>query len=222
MESIADRSIPENVLAFNFRPASYMDASWWDEAWMPRENFDVLCEAVEVSYFIVREYSLGAVLDVDYSSPLARLALLGRADFQHLVFAAGVVQMSHYIASLLRSSDISKTKEITGLGLYNLALRSGRFLLKQSKLPISPNHEGETDDLLPLCQEKGIRAMASALAPLPDDINRRCQLKLPKRLVKGFWFPDDDSVNERWLQMVLMLERQLTAKAADLPETVFV
>ena len=211
------------ALAFNFLPASYMDASWWLEEWMPQALFAKLRQApaslMPLSDFIVERLDLAPVLDVDYSAPGPQLALLAKDAVAQLVFSAGAIRMSPWIASILTAADIGEIKRRIGPDLYQFALRSGRFLLRQARLqpPDAPPPACEPGLLDEHCRMEGVQGLAAALQPQPSPLVRRVKLKLPKPLVDSHW-PRAAQSSAEWLRMFSLLERQLLAVPINLPE----
>ncbi len=212
----------ERALAFNFLPASYMDDSWWREEWMPRALFTELRQSpaslMPLSDFILERLDLPPVLDLDYGAPGPKLALLAKEAFARLVFAAGAIRMSPWIASILTAVDINEIKRRIGSDLYEFALRSGRFLLRQARLPgpdaATPACEpGSLDEH---CLKAGVAGLAAALQPQPAPLVRRVKLKLPKPLVDSHW-PRAAQSSAEWLRMFSLLERQLLAVPVSLP-----
>ncbi|MCZ0944097.1 MAG: SctK family type III secretion system sorting platform protein [Gammaproteobacteria bacterium] len=210
------------ALEFNFLPASYMDVSWWREEWMPQALFSELRQSpaslMPLSDFIVERLDLPPVLDVDYSAPGPQLALLAKEAFSRLVFSAGVVRMSPWIASILTAVDIGEIKRRIGSDLYEFALRSGRFLLRQARLlgPDPPAPDCEPGSLDEHCRMAGIQGLAAALQPQPAPLVRRVKLKLPKPLVDSHW-PCAAESSAEWLRMFSLIERQLLAVPVSLP-----
>jgi len=210
------------ALAFNFLPASYMDARWWREEGMPPARFTECRQSptslMPLSDFIIERLELPPVLDMDYSAPGPQLALLAKEAFAQLVFSAGAVLMSPWIASILTAADIGEIKRRIGSDLYQFALRSGRFLLRQARLlrPDAPPPDCEPGLLDEHCRMAGIQGLAAALQPQPAPLVQRVKLKLPKPLVDSHW-PRAAESSAEWLRMFSLLERQLLAVPVSLP-----
>ena len=209
-----DRGRLRGILEFNCLPASYMDVSWWNSEWMPPEVFSELRRfpkaLVRLSDFICERFELPPAFDVDYQTPVGKLALLTGEPLMRLVFLAGVTRVSPWIASVLKSVDVREVKRRIGADLYDFALRNGRFLLRQTRLPQLAAHQlnCEPGSLNERCHIEGVRGLAVALDGEPEPLVRRVQLKIPKSLVDSNWLQAADN-SAGFLRLFSLLERQL-------------
>lgn len=212
--AFGERDRLASVLEFNFMPLSYMDSSWWRDEWLLRDRFERLrrCAKAQphLSGFVRKRLDLPLILDFDYQSPIGRLALSGAERLAQLVRFAGVTRLSPRIASVLRQSEVKEIKQRIGADGHEFALRSGRLVLRQTRLDkaTAPELGPDLGKLDEVCWALGVEGLAAALAGAPAPLTRRLQLKLPKSLVAANWQGDAER-SAQHLRLFTLLPRQI-------------
>lgn len=207
-------------MEFNCAPLAYMDASWWRDEWLPNAVFQKLRGSrraqLRLSDFVRKRIGLPLILNFDYQSTSGRLALLSGKRLTRLVFWAGIARFSPWIAGVLRSGDIGEIKRRIGADSYDFALRSGRLVLRQARLPQPETLPIETSPgtIDEDCRAEGLRGLAAALEGVPQPVVRRVKLKLPKRQVESHW-PASTENSANHLRFLALLERQIPDPPPD-------
>jgi hypothetical protein len=181
------------ALAFNFHPASYLHASWFDTI----EHGDMarrLCAdpdgAADVSRYLLPRLELMSRFHSDFSNPCSRLALLPGATFEHLCLYLGLVLRSETLRREILGARLRELKKAVGDEAVAFVFKRVPLLGAIPDFPFEP--QLPADDLRQRFTLIGARFCILPLAAEGDALLRRVLFKLPQSWASQLAADDDD------------------------------
>ena len=192
---------------FNFRPAEYVDESWFDLLG-ERAVLDRLSRSRRarpwLSRQLIRQFHLtDGILWSRGQDPLG-LALLDPQALHAVVLRSGICLYASHLRSLVDGPSVRALVEGVGQDVYAFGLREGREILARLELPQAGSADATT-----LAREVpglGVSILRAGCSDMADSIFHRLLIKLPLEWSHGLVFrepPMDAGTATRLLECVL-------------------
>lgn len=212
------------LLAFNFLPAGYMDASWWQDSRLTAPDalhLDKLLANARRNPSLLRRLSgwtlqrlaLAGQFDFDFSAEAKQLAFMPNEGLARLAYLVGLCLHSGSITKVILGKDRRQLRESLGEADYSFATRQGPRLLQEAgvaPLPAIQWGAGQAKgaDCRQACCQAGVEALALLTAQLPTAFTARLKLKLPAQQVNDWWRPDAMAAEQERVSRLFSLLQQ--------------
>jgi hypothetical protein len=174
-----DRLFPL-VFAFNYRPSRYLHESWADRIFPPG-LFAALaaCERAHprLSAYILEAGGLADRVELDFSSPLRRVALLDGAAIMRAARLLGVAMNWAWMRRVIDRATRAQLAEAIGEPAYRYALERAPFLGLAERHPFAA--DPTAGDFAGHFDRCGGGVLAAHFANEPAAVVERLRLKLP-------------------------------------------
>ncbi len=178
-----------NTCQFNFRPAEYIDRSWFETLGLgPLMARMQRSERARpwLSRQLIRQFGLaGATLWNEADDPL-RIGLLPSTGLRELVLKLGIVPCAHALPALVDGPSVRVLAQGLGQQVHAFGLREGRAIAVE--LCVAEASADSADAVVRQAPINGMTLLRSACADMPQAIYHRILLKLPRDWSEGLLF----------------------------------
>ena len=175
----------DSIIAFNFAPAQYTDASWLTGLphsstvkWLQSDTTG----SAWISRYILESHGLLDKVDTDFSRKEKELALMKRQHISAVVFHAGLALNSPLLKGILKRQERNMVGECLGHEGYCYAIKKGPFVAGplvqkfDAAYTIDWSHPAELKKHI---FRTGVRLLDAVYSREPDAFQKRLLFKLP-------------------------------------------
>ena len=167
--------------AFNCQPSRWLHDDWWatlPHAELLRRAARSPRGAGRIDQWLLAHFRLAGHWVTDFSSPVARCALLPPPHLEAVVFYAGVTLNHPAIRRVVLADAVRRLRARIGAEAHDFALTRAAAVLADEQATLALPRRGDARAHLLV---SGLCCLGQALAGAPAGLRGRVVLKLPRR-----------------------------------------